>query len=60
MPKLYKVFRRYGIITILEMCWAENEDDAYTVLLWEKKDKPTLEIEEIPIKRGCFLSVSIK
>ena len=56
--KLYKVKRNYGKIVIYEMCFAESRDDVYSVLDWEKKDKPTLDIEEVKEQRGCFLSLS--
>ncbi len=58
--KLYKVLRKYGYVTILEMVWAENEDQVHYVLNWEREDKPKLEIEEIEEREGCFLSVSVK
>lgn len=58
--KLFKSVRRYGNIQIVEMCWADNEDEVYSLLSWEKNDKPPLEIEEIPIKKGCFLSISTR
>jgi len=57
--KLYRVWRRYGDISILELVWAENKDGVYTALLWERKDSPPLEIKEITKREGCVLSISV-
>jgi len=59
--KLYKVERRYGKdILILEMVWAENESDVYSLLNWSLDDRPPLMVTEILEKKGCFLSVGVK
>lgn len=59
--KLFKAERRYSKdILILEMVWANNSSDVMRILDWELDDKPTLQVTEIPEKRGCFLSVSAK
>lgn len=58
--KLYRVERDYGEITIVELCFAENEDDVYEKLSWTKEDKPPLEIKEETRREGCILSMSKK
>ena len=55
--KIFRVRRDYGEHRITEMCFAEDEDDVYDVLDWVKTDRPELQIEEIEMKRGCFLSI---
>jgi len=57
--RLFKVLRRYGTPVIYEMVWANNEAEVYEYLSWEPTDKPPLEIQEIPPKPGCFLSVTV-
>ena len=56
--KLYRVLRKYGKNVILDICWAKDIEDVYTVMLWEKKDKPPLEISELPLgtESRCILS----
>ena len=56
--KLYKVLREYGEITIVELVYADDKEEVYNLLSWEKEDKPPLDIVEIPMKKGCFLSIS--
>ena len=60
MLNLYKVTRSYKYATIIDMCWAENENDVYLFMFWDKKDKPPLIIQKIDPIGGIFLSVSIK
>ena len=55
---LYVVTRKYRYITIYEACFAEDEEDVYKVMDWEKTDKPPLEIREVKQERGCFLSIA--
>ena len=57
--KLYKIWRRYGDISILELVWAENKDGVYSALSWSRQDNPRLEIEEITKRERCVLSISI-
>ena len=58
--KLYRSIRDYGNSTILELVFAQNEEQVYEALLWKKEDQPPLQIEEITKKEGCILSVSVK
>ena len=59
--KLYRIIRRYGKVnSILEMVFADNEDEVYDLLEWGLGDTPVLEITEITPKKGCFISVHTK
>ena len=55
--KLYVVVRRYGTRAIYDGVLAQDEEDVYRVQNWEKTNKPPLEIREVEMKRGCFLSI---
>ena len=60
IPKLYRVIRDYRHFTIYEMVYATSKKEVYQYLDWEKQDKPKLKIKEIPVKPGCFFSISHK
>ena len=60
MRELYRVIRDYGEIKTLELVWAKNEDDVYSILSWEKTDKPRLMIEKETRRKGCILSVTTR
>lgn len=54
--KLYRVYRCYGENVLLDVVWANDEDDVYKHMLWERKDSPKLIIKEIVKKEGCVVS----
>lgn len=56
--KLFRVHKNYRTAVIVEMVFADTEDEVYELLSWERTDKPPLEIEEVKIKKGCVLSLS--
>lgn len=57
--KLYRVIRKYGTINILDMVFAENEEQVYKIMDWECGDKPELFIEEEVRREGCILSIPV-
>ena len=56
MP-LYRVTRHYGNInSAVDIVIANNEDEVYKHMRWERKDKPELIIEKITKSSGCIAS----
>jgi hypothetical protein len=55
--KVFSVIRTYGRNQVLDIVIARDEEEVYRLMLWEKKDKPLLEIKELPRdKPACVLS----
>jgi hypothetical protein len=57
--KVYKVVRNYGTVLAIDVVLAENEEEVYRYMQWEKEDKPALEIKEEKRTKGCILSVAV-
>ena len=57
---LYSVIKTYNDIKIFEMVWADNEEEVYSILSWDKDDKPPLEIHEVTPVKGCLFSIASK
>jgi hypothetical protein len=57
--KLFRTKRRYGENLVVSMVFARTDKDVYHLLNWELGDNPRLEVEEVEIKEGCFLSLTV-